>query len=124
MGGNFPRPAAGQPVQPRPAFNGPRVPGRSDMLRRNAERLQREQQDRTEIRQLLSTYKTEELDDAAVETFFSQLAVETGALPPLNVVLAALQEAGNAEPMDVGNQVRQYYRRSRSRPAPVPVGAS
>jgi hypothetical protein len=96
------------------------------MLRRNAERMQREQQERVEIRQMLSSFREEEIDDTAIEKFFSQLAVETGALPPLNVVLAALQGAGNADPSDVGDQVRQYYRRSKSRPAPapVPVGAS
>jgi len=94
------------------------------MLRRNAERIQREQQERQEIRTLLSTYNAEEVDDEGVEKFFSQLAVETGALPPLNVVVAALQGAGKADPSEVGNQVRQYYRRSRARtaPAPVPVG--
>jgi hypothetical protein len=95
------------------------------MLRRNAERLQQEQADRTEINTLLTSYSGEEADDAALEKFFSQLAVETGALPPLNVVLEALQNAGNADPSEVGNQVRMHYKRAKSRvapaAAPVPV---
>jgi hypothetical protein len=85
--------------------------------------LQREQSDRNEIRQLLTTFKGEDADDAAIERFFAQLAVETGALPPLNVVLTAMQNAGNANPEEVGNQVRLHYRRARSRPA-APVGVS
>ena len=91
------------------------------MLRRNAERIQREQTDRNDIRQVLSGFAGEELDDAAVETFFSQLGVETGALPPLHVVLEALRSAGNANPVAVADQVRQYYRRPRSRAAASPV---
>ena len=110
------------PQGPRP-MGGPRVASRSDMLRRNAERIQREQTDRADIRQLLSTYSGDEVDDAAVETFFSQLGVETGALPPLHVVLEALRNAGNANPVEVADQVRQYYRRPRARAAtPVAVG--
>jgi hypothetical protein len=91
------------------------------MLRRNAERIQREQTDRGEIRQLLATYAGEEVDDAAVETFFSQLGVETGALPPLHVVLEALRNAGKSDPVEVADQVRQYYRRPRARAAASPV---
>jgi hypothetical protein len=91
------------------------------MLRRNAERLQQEQTDRAEIRTLLSSYSGEEADDAAMEKFFSQLAVETGALPPLHIVLEALQKAGNATATEVGNQVRLHYRRAKSRPMPAPV---
>lgn len=94
------------------------------MLRRNAERIQREQADRGEIRDLLGRYTEAEPNDEMVEKFFSQLAVETGALPPMNIVLGALQSAGNANPADVGNQVRLHYRRARSRPAPVPAGVS
>jgi hypothetical protein len=116
-----PRPAAPQAPRPMGPGGGPRVASRSDMLRRNAERIQREQVDRSQIQQLLSTYSGEELDDAAVETFFSELGVETGALPPLHVVLEALRNAGNAKPVDVADQVRQYYRRPRARAAPVPV---
>lgn len=122
-GGGPPRPM-GPPGAPRPAFAGPRPAPRADMLRRNAERLQREQQERNDIRQLLTTYSGEEADDAALEKFFSQLAVETGALPPLHVVLGALQNAGNAETTEVGNQVRLHYRRARSRVAPAPVAVS
>jgi hypothetical protein len=91
------------------------------MLRRNAERLQQEQSDRSEIHSLLTSYSGAEADDAALEKFFSQLAVETGALPPLNVVLEALRNAGNAEPAEVGNQVRLHYKRAKSRVAPAPV---
>jgi hypothetical protein len=94
------------------------------MLRRNAERIQREQADRAEIQQLLTAYQGEEADEAAVEKFFSQLAVETGVLPPLDVVLTALRNAGKADPVEVGNQVRLYYRRPRPRVAPTPVAVS
>ena len=108
-------PGSPAPFGPRPM--GPRPASRSDMLRRNAERIQREQTDRNEIRQILTTYAGEEVDDAAVETFFSQLGVETGVLPPLHVVLEALRNAGNANPVEVADQVRQYYRRPRTRAA-------
>lgn len=122
------RPAVGLggPIGPRPPFAGPAMGGprpapRADMLRRNAERLQQEQTDRAEIRTLLASYSGEEADDAAMEKFFSQLAVETGALPPLHIVLEALQKAGNATATEVGNQVRLHYRRAKSRPMPAPV---
>jgi hypothetical protein len=104
-----------------PGQTGPRPAPRSDMLRRNAERLQREQADLAEVRQLLTQHSGETTDDAALDRFFSQLAVETGALPPLNVVLEALRSAGGGDPAEVGNQVRAHYRRARSRPAPRPV---
>jgi hypothetical protein len=116
-----PRPPMGQPG-PRPMMGGPRPAPRSDMLRRNAERIQREQAEKNEVRQLLSQYNGAEADDAAIDTFFSQLSVETGALPPLNVVLEALKNAGNANAAEVGNQVRAYYRRPRA--ARTPVGVS
>lgn len=114
-----PAPTSRPPSPARPSggrsSGGPRSPQRSELLRRNAERLQRERAEREEIRQCLSRYAGADVDDAAVETFFSQLAVETGALPPLNVVLEALQNAGTADPVEVGNQVRLHYRRARSR---------
>jgi len=91
------------------------------MLRRNAERLQREQADRGEIQRLLTGYSGNEADEAALEKFFTELAVETGALPPFNVIVTALQSSGNADPIEVGNQVRLHYRRARSRQAPIPV---
>jgi hypothetical protein len=93
------------------------------MLRRNAERIQREQAERVEIQQLLTSYNGAEADESALESFFSQLAVETGALPPFSVVLSAMQSAGSASPADVGNQVRLYYRRARARAA-QPAGVS
>lgn len=131
-----PRPMApGGPMRQGPGgpggFGGPGGPGgprppasRSDMLRRNAERIQREQADRGEIQQLLAQYAGAEQDDAATEKFFQELGVETGALPPLHVVLEALKNAGNAKPAEVADQVRQYYRRPRARAvaAPVAVG--
>lgn len=115
-----PRPM-GQPGLERPRFGGPRPAPRADMLRRNAERIQREQAERNQIRELLTGYGGQEADEAAMEQFFSQLTMETGALPPLNVVLEALRGAGNADPAEVGNQVRLHYRRARSRVAPTPV---
>jgi hypothetical protein len=121
----------GGPIGPRPPFTGPAMAGprpapRADMLRRNAERMQQEQTDRAEIRTLLGSYSGEEADDAAMEKFFSQLAVETGVLPPLHIVREALQKAGNATATEVGNQVRLHYRRAKSRPMqaraePAPV---
>jgi predicted NAD/FAD-binding protein len=53
--------------------------------------------------------------------FFEELGVETGALPPLHVVLEALKSAGNSKPSDVADQVRLYYRRPRARAGGVPV---
>lgn len=122
-----PRPMGpmGGPPGPRPG--GPRPaprPDRTDMLRRNAERIQREQVDRGEIQKVLAGYAAEEVDDAGIEQFLAQLGTETGALPPLHVVLEALRNAGSANPVEVGHQVRLHYRRPRARvaPAPVPVG--
>jgi hypothetical protein len=114
----------GQPGPGGQNAGGPRPAPRSDMLRRNAERIQREQAERSEIQRLLASFGGNEMDDASLDQFFSQLAVETGALPPLNVVLEALRGAGSADPIEVGNQVRLHYRRARSRvePTPVPVG--
>jgi hypothetical protein len=105
-------------------FGGPRPSPRSDMLRRNAERIQQEQARRSDIRQLLTSYRGEEADDGAIDKFLSDLSVETGALPPLNIVVEALQAAGNADPVEAGNQVRLYYRRARSRPAEAPAVVS
>jgi hypothetical protein len=93
------------------------------MLRRNAERIQREQSQRNDIRELLTGYSGREADDAAMERFFSDLSVETGALPPLNVVLEALRAAGSADAVAVGDQVRLHNRRARSRPTPAPASA-
>jgi hypothetical protein len=118
-----PRPMGGMQGGPRPMAGGPRPAPRADMLRRNAERMQREQAERVEIQQLLTSYNGAEADEAALESFFSQLAVETGALPPFNVVLSAMQSAGSASPAEVGNQVRLYYRRARARAA-QPAGVS
>ena len=116
-----PRPMHG-PARPMMPGGPPRAPAsRSDMLRRNAERIQREQADRGEIQQLLAGYSDGEVDDAAVETFFSELGVETGALPPLHVVVEALKNAGNARPSEVADQVRLYYRRPRARAAAAPA---
>jgi hypothetical protein len=97
------------------------------MLRRNAERIQRDQADRAEIQQLVSSFSAQEADDEAMKEFFAKLEVETGALPPLNVVVIALRNAGTADAAEVGNQVRLHNRRARSRPSgpptPTPVAA-
>ena len=95
-----------------------RPPSRSDLLRQNAERIRREQADREAIRQLLSSHAAEEADDQTLERFFARLSEETGALPPLSVVLEALRNAGTHDPPAVADQVRLYYRRATSR-APV-----
>ena len=124
MGPRPPMPPGGP--RPGPGF-GPRPAPRADMLRRNAERIQRDQADRAEIQQLLSSYGAQEVDDEAVREFFAKLEVETGALPPLNVVVIALRNAGTADAAEVGNQVRLHNRRARGRPAgsppPTPVAA-
>ena len=87
------------------------------MLRRNAERIQREQADRGEILQLLAQYEGGEQDDAAVEKFFQELGVETGALPPLHVVLEALKNAGNAIASEKRVLVQLFSWRATSRDA-------
>lgn len=117
-----PRPSFGPPpLNHRPVGAPPRPAPRADLLRRNAERIQREQTERNDIRELLGRFGGGEADDAAVETFFEQLTPEIGALPPLSVVLEALQSAGSADPSEVGNQVRLHYRRARTRVTREPV---
>lgn len=115
-----PRPAA-RPALDRQFPENTRPAPRADLLRRNAERIQREQAAQDEIRQLLTSYAGEEPDATQVDRFFEQLTIETGALPPLEVVAIALRSAGKADPADVGHQVRLHYRNGRSRVAAEPV---
>jgi hypothetical protein len=97
---------------------------RTELLRRNAERIQREQAAQDEIRELLTQYAGQEPDSGALDHFLRRLTVETGALPPLDVVAIALRNAGQADPAEVGNQVRLHNRSSRSKPEPEPVAVS
>lgn len=107
--------AEGAAARPRPdgPVAAPRPPSIGKMLQRRAEQRRHEASQRDELRQQLSALRGEEADEQALKGFLSALERETGALPPLNVVLEAMREAGSARPEAVGDAVRRYYRRAR-----------
>lgn len=129
------RPAAGPRPQrpgmgpPRPGGPGRPPLGRTQMLQQRAEQRRRDEQDIAEMRHLLGELRGQEMDDAAMDLFSRALAEETGALPPPRIVVEAIKEAQTADPRKIGDAVRAYYRRPRSRLpagaalAPPPVGA-
>jgi hypothetical protein len=133
MGPRGPRPL-GAPMGPRPARpgmgaprpGGPpmggqgRLPSRTNMLQQRAEQRRRDEDDIVEMRQLLAEFSGVEIDDQFMETFSRGLAEETGALPPPRIVVEAIKEAKSAEPRNIADAVRAYYRRPRPRPAVAP----
>ena len=116
-------PSAGAPPAPRqPAPSGGFVggfappvgqSGRSAMLQQRAEQRKRDQEQQGEIRGALESVLGEPVDDDAFARFMGELTVETGALPPLNVVVEAMRLASSADVRAVGDQIRAYYRRPR-----------
>jgi hypothetical protein len=86
------------------------------MLQQRAEQRRRDEDDISEMRQLLGEFSGQEIDDQFMETFSRGLAEETGALPPPRIVVEAIKESKSAEPRTIADAVRAYYRRPRPRP--------
>ena len=116
-----PAPLAGPPPRPQPGSFAPRPqpanfappPGRSALLQQRAEQRRREQEQEGDVRGALEAVRGEPLDDEGYQQFMNDLAAETGALPPLNVVFEAVRAANSLDVRAVGDQVRAYYRRPR-----------
>jgi hypothetical protein len=85
----------------------------TDRLQQRAEQRRRDEELRTNLRQVLATTTGGEVDDETFEKFLADLAVETGALPPLDRVVEAVELAKSVEPAKVGQQIRMLYRRRR-----------
>jgi hypothetical protein len=85
------------------------------MLQQRAEQRRRDDEDIAEMRRLLAEFSGQEVDDQFMEAFSRGLAEETGALPPPHIVVDAIRESKSAEPRQIGDAVRAYYRRPRSR---------
>lgn len=118
MGGMGPRPVRPGMGAPRP-LGPPRmpVPGRTEMLQQRAEQRRAEQEEISELRRLLGELSGQELDDDALDQFSKALSEETGALPPPGIVVDAMKQVKSADPKQIGDAVRAYYRRPRPRPA-------
>ncbi len=106
----------GGPPPQRP--NGPRPPSQSDLLQQRAEQRRREQEQRDGVRGVLESVRGGEVDDDALNAFLGELTAETGALPPLGVVVEAMRTAGTDQVRAIGDEVRAYYRRPRQPVAP------
>jgi hypothetical protein len=83
------------------------------MLQHRAEQRRQETNQRDELRQQLGSVRGSEVDEDTLRDFLAALERETGALPPMHVVLEAVRDAGSDKPEAVGNAVRRYYRRAR-----------
>ncbi len=92
----------------------------TDRLQQRAEQRRREDEQRTQLQDLLTRTTGSEPDGEAFDRFLADLTVETGALPPLDRVIEAVELANSIEPAKVGEQIRALYRRSRRRPTPNP----
>jgi hypothetical protein len=110
-----PRPGPGMgPMGGGPGMGpGPHQPGRSQLLQQRAEQRRRDTEQRQDVVAALAAIRGEEVDEEGVSAFLKDLSVETGALPPLNVVVEALRAANSVDVRAVGDQVRAYYRRPR-----------
>jgi hypothetical protein len=92
------------------------MPSRTSMLQQRADQRRRDDDDIDEMRRLLAEFSGQEVDDPFMESFSRGLAEETGALPPPRIVVEAIKEAKSAEPRQIADAVRAYYRRPRQRP--------
>jgi hypothetical protein len=86
------------------------------MLQQRADQRRRDEDDIVEMRRLLAEISGQEIDDAFMEAFSRGMAEETGALPPPRIVVDAIRESRSAEPRNIADAVRAYYRRPRQRP--------
>jgi hypothetical protein len=98
--------------------------GTTERLQRNAEIKRREEGMREQLQGLLNTVGGLEVTPEVYDKWLADLTVETGALPPIERVVEAIQMSNSIEAAKVGNAVRQLFRRPRPRPAgPGPVNA-
>jgi hypothetical protein len=109
----------GGPGGPRPPMRpgGPPQMGTTERLQRNAEIKRREEGMREQLQGLLNTVGALEVTPEVYDKWLADLTVETGALPPIERVVEAIQMSNSIEAAKVGNAVRQLFRRSRTRPA-------
>ena len=114
----LPQPPIGGPAPARPA---PHAPGRSALMQQRAEQRRRDQEQRQQVGAALAEIRLAPVDEDELAAFLKDLSVETGALPPLNVVVEALHAANSADIRAVGDQVRAYYRRPRRSEPPAPA---
>ena len=85
----------------------------------------REEGMREQLQGLLTTVGGLEVTPEVYDKWLSDLTVETGALPPIERVVEAIQLSNSIEAAKVGNAVRQLFRRPRPRPAgPAPANAA
>jgi len=99
--------------------------GTTERLQRNAELKRREEGMREQLQGLLNTVGGLDVTPEVYDKWLADLTVETGALPPIDRVVEAIQLANSIEAAKVGNAVRQLFRRPRPRPAgPGPAGAA
>jgi hypothetical protein len=118
----------GGPGGPRPPMRpggpggpgGPPQMGTTERLQRNAELKRREEGMREQLQGLLNTVGGLEVTPEVYDKWLADLTVETGALPPIERVVEAIQLSNSIEAAKVGNAVRQLFRRSRTRPAGPP----
>ena len=87
-----------------------RPPSRTNMLQQRADQRRRDEDDIVEMRRLLAEISGQEIDDAFMEAFSRGMAEETGALPPPRIVVDAIRESRSAEPRNIADAVRAYYR--------------
>jgi hypothetical protein len=98
--------------------------GTTERLQRNAEIKRREEGMREQLQGLLNTVGGLEVTPEVYDKWLADLTVETGALPPIERVVEAIQMSNSIEAAKVGNAVRQLFRRPRPRPAgPGPANA-
>jgi len=102
---------------------GPRPPSQSDLLQQRADQRRREQEQRDGVRAALEAVRGGPVDEEALNAFLSELTAETGALPPMGIVVEAMRTAGTDQVRSIGDEVRAYYRRPRQQPAAPRVEA-
>ncbi len=91
------------------------------MLQQRAEQRRREQTQREDLRSAYEAVIGEPADDERMTLFLNELTVETGALPPLGIVLEAVRAAATSDVRRIGDEVRAYYRRPRTPTTPPPT---
>lgn len=97
------------------AKNG-RGPSVNEVLRRRAAEKKQAEELRSQIAAVLQEINDGPMSSEAMDEFLRQLGEEVGVLPPLPVVLHALNVAKSTDIRAVGDAVRQYYRQPRRKP--------
>src|SRR5437773_1524806 len=82
---------------------GPPQMGTTERLQRNAELKRREEGMREQLQGLLNTVGGLDVTPEVYDKWLADLTVETGALPPIDRVVEAIQLANSIEAAKVGN---------------------